>query len=243
MSFADSEVLAAQFPKRPVAQPVGAGLHVKLWLVDGPPNSEPPTRPVQADDVGQPSPWQCFSGRLVASKPDELVLQHAALGRIAWHRSRVARLEVVSMSDRTLFLPCDLHLGNELRDKIGQVRPIGPNLRFEFELRDTLVSQAWVSLSVQEMEAEIPGGRFQRSLEAGQLRTNLVMNGTTVDYLNHHLAPAPHERQKIRIPIPGDLLEVGKNRLELVQSPLSQGSDEFDDCEIFNLAVELDVAP
>ena len=243
LSLADSKVAMVRFEQNDFTHHTGEGLHIRVFLADELPNEGLRDGEQIAEcSVGSTSS-RCFVGRLTVSRHNDLALVHPALGQMRWDRSQVARLEILFFGEQIVFLPSNFQLGNELRTDMGQIRPSGSKRQIEFVLDDTLVSRAWISMRVQGMEAQQPGGRFERLIESGCLRTNLLVNGQAVDYLNRHLAHAPRQCQRIRIPLPSQLLTAGTNRLLLSQSSLGQHSDELDDCGIYDLAIELDVAP
>ena len=84
--------------------------------------------------------------------------------------------------------------------------------------------------------------RFRRQLANGRLRTDLLVNGRRVTDLNEHVLwrAKPDNPQRLRISVPAAFLKKGTNTLRLEQRSAMDDPQEFDDCEISRLAIEID---
>ncbi|MSR59884.1 MAG: hypothetical protein EXS05_19970 [Planctomycetaceae bacterium] len=85
-------------------------------------------------------------------------------------------------------------------------------------------------------------GRYRKDLAAGHLRTELWINGRRLDDLNRHVALRAHpdNPQRLRIAVPNAFLKAGDNTLELRQRPDRNDPQQFDDCEISRLGLEVE---
>ncbi|HXG12509.1 MAG TPA: hypothetical protein VNK04_22325 [Gemmataceae bacterium] len=195
------------------------GEHVRVWL--------------HAAAGGEPDQLE---GVLQSLDDRRLVLRHAVLGEVEIERGRLLRLRGLFHGRRVELDNNFHHLGDPRRvvPELQPARAEGPTLRRTFRL-DTVPTG--VRLEVQVVHLKGPGDGIGAALERGELRTEVVVNGQRVDYLNRHVGRASEGPRRIRVILPRRSLRAGDNVLELRQVPDSDGRRES--CGIAGLALEL----
>jgi hypothetical protein len=185
--------------------------------------------------------------RLVAAlqqvTDSELVAAHPYLGTIRIPLREIERIVPQYSGSLRLIDPAHHHLGNEIREDFVAKLAEGSRLQRSFAL-DALPKQGiFVSLMATDLEpASSPEERFRQQLAAGPLRTELFVNGRRVTDLNQLISwrSKPENPQRLRIALPLGLLKKGNNVLRIEQRPARDDRQEFDDCEISRLAIEID---
>ena len=206
------------------------GLYVRAWLA------------VLSQD-SEMEQCEVLAGVVTADIKGGLLLKHADLGIVPLPRDRLQRIEVLHDGWRMLIDPRYHHLGNEVRPIFDVARPEGTELAVRFPADKIPPGELWLSAYVVELEQVGPGAKYADALAAGHLRTNVVLNGKTVDYLNRHVSATTSRPQRIRLRIPRDALLPDQNRLVIQQISQRDKPSEYDDCGIYDLALEVEAAP
>lgn len=187
----------------------------------------------------RPSPRHDYLEGAVAGLTDErLLLDHPRLGRLALRREALVRLDVLYEGRRREIEAAFHHLGDELRPELEVIAPDGPRWELRFDVAALPVGAAWLALSVVGLEGQ--GSPFAPADENSPLRTDVVVNGRRLDYLNRHVLGTPVAGVRIRLPLPPDALRQGENRLAFEQAPSADDPTEYDDFGLWGVAIEED---
>lgn len=188
------------------------------------------------DAVSIPNQASPFSLRNLQSRGP--TVHHPWLGQLAWPGAFPIKVSPVAWGEFRWLEPDRRHLGDELREDLSPVIPIGTSLGGEIAFASPPVGQAWLVLDASELEpsgpATPPTQPFLDTLRGGGLRTELFINDTLVTDLNWYLqvrSPVSHP-ERIWIPIPQSVWRAGRNSWSVRQQPLPPTCREFDDAEI-----------
>ena len=129
------------------------------------------------------------------------------------------------------------HLGDKLAAEFERPMPDGTTLKTEFHL-PSLPGACRLRLAVQGMEGMGPLAPFASRLRAGDLRSEVWLNGRNVDYLNRRIDRRSSEPAAATLDLPVDALRVGSNTLEIRQTP-DRKSGAFDEAEVSQLSLDL----
>jgi hypothetical protein len=209
------------FPERdPPSPQTSDGAHVRIWFRSGL-GSEPDQ----------------LEGVLQELSDDKFVLHHAVLGDVGLERSRLVRLRPLFHGRLMELETAAHHLGDAGRLVPGLVPPRarGPSLRHTFRL-DAVPNSARLIVTVQHLQGPADGIREQ--LQRGDLRTEIVVNGRPIDYLNRFVDRAVKEPLRLHVVIPTAALRVGDNTLEVRQTP-DRATGRHVSCILQAMAVEL----
>lgn len=232
-----SELRGVLFREREAALPPVAGLLARITL-----------RPTS---ISRQTPPEWVIAAVTSSDSESVTLSHPALGEQTWPWSRVQKIEPLFTGQYRLLFPGVRHLGDEVRGQFRRPQPDGRQLTVAFPLDELPEKGVAVSLSVAEMEPAgsrtPPGHPYLDDLKAGHLSTDLSINGHSLGTVNQriHLRADVDKPDRIRVSVPRELLTVGENVLEFRQRPAkpsSTGVEDFDDCEISHIALEIEAS-
>ena len=225
-----SDLRGVLFRRRPIPASPIEGVVVRLRF--------------QSRSESKPTDWDLLEGALESVTPEQLVLRHPYLGTLRVPRDLARELEVVFSGWRLEIDPVYHHLG-ERGENVDASLPLaeGNRLQATFHLEDVPSQPAFVSVQVQGLEGTGRGARYKQELEDGYLRTDLYLNDRLIDYLNRHVERRSRVAQRLRIPVPPGVLRQGENTLELRQQPVSYDKNDYDNFQLFGLALEVDCRP
>lgn len=165
-------------------------------------------------------------------------LDHPLLGKVSIPLGNVARLLPGRYGYWLMLDPRFHHLGDEVDLNLQRPYPEGNQIRWSFELA-SVPEQVWFVADVVDLEPMQEGAPYYQQLRDGYLRTELLLNGKTVDFLNRHV-PLGNRRQprRVRIELPRAELRAGRNTLELRQQPQKDLPGSYDDFGIFAVSLE-----
>jgi hypothetical protein len=160
----------------------------------------------------------------VVSRLDEhgLTLRHRLLGERALPRARVEEVRPLFFGRRVELDngPHQLGAAGRLVDGVDPPRAEGPSWRAAVRL-DGEPAEARLVVRVTRLAGmRDPEGAI---LRAGGLRTEVVVNGKVVDYLNRQVERAAAGPRRLDVPLPRGALRPGENRIELRQTPDAGG--------------------
>ncbi len=191
----------------------------------------------------EPRDVDVVEGAVVAIDDNALAIDVPYLGRIAIPRPMLRRVTFDSRARRVVLDAWPHHLGDEISIKpplLDPPRPEGRRLSIPCRLDSILTGRAVVVLDVVEVAGEAPGLPYSAWLAKGELRTNLVVNGKPIDYINRYVNNANETPARIRIPIPAGVLKPGANTLALEQSGIAGNPDYLDDLGLLGVAIEFE---
>jgi hypothetical protein len=125
-------------------------------------------------------------------------------------------------------------------------QPNGSAWQGSFRLESASVAKAFIHLEVAELEPAgkdtLPGSPHLAELRNGGLGTEVILNGTSLGRLNDRISRKAlrESPQKIRLEIPAELLRKGENTWAIKQTPLRKNPQEFDDCEIGPVVLDIE---
>jgi hypothetical protein len=197
------------------------GEHVRLWLRSG-----------VGDGLDE------IEGVVRIFDHRRLSVHHPVLGDLEIDPAQLAQLHWLFQGRRIEVDNGFHHLGRKLVPLLPAPRPEGLQLRRTFQLGEPVPSEARLVVGVLQLKGPGDGPDVARSLERGGLRTEVVLNGRVVDYLNRHGERSSSEPRRLSMPLPRQLLHTGENELILRQTEDRQ-TGRYEDCGIVSLAVEI----
>jgi hypothetical protein len=114
-------------------------------------------------------------------------------------------------------------------------RAEGINLKSSFHL-DAAPEAARLVVEVARLQG--PGDGIGRALERGELRTEVVVNGQFVDYLNRHVDRASAELRRVEVELPLGTLRAGENTLEM-RLTSERETQRYPHCGVAGIAIEM----
>ncbi|OAI47059.1 hypothetical protein AYO44_10300 [Planctomycetaceae bacterium SCGC AG-212-F19] len=216
VSWAD--VRAVHFRRQPSPPRSSSGEHVRIGIDAGAGNADQ------------------LEGVLAGMDERRITLNHAVLGSIAVERDHVRYIQWRFQGRRLELEHGIYHLG-EKPIAGSDVRPEGLSLRRTFALT-AVPAAARLQVAVAHLPAPGDDATVARMLQRGGLRTEVVLNGRVVDYLNRHVARSPAQPQTITLALPAANLRVGDNVLELRQT-VDPDTGRSANCIVSALVVEI----
>jgi hypothetical protein len=196
------------------------GEHIQVWLCTG--------ADAEADRV---------AGPVRAWDEKRLTLRHPILGELAIDRTRIRRLRW-SFHGRRIALDHSSHLLGPKGKLVASIHPSrAEGIRKEWSFRlDTVPEATYLRLQVVHLKG--PDDGIAQALDAGELRTQVLVNGWVVDYLNRHVRRSSRTPRQLSIRIPRKHLREGKNTLVLRQTPEKE-TKHYESCSVADLALEM----
>ena len=229
-----TEVASIQFRRDPRQARVIDGLLVRVEWRPG----------------ADPRDLDVIAGALLALTDASLTVATPYAGDLTLPRDRVKQLKVVGRGARLVVDPHAHHLGDEISvvaPRLDPPYPEGGTLERTFTLDavpDPVSRPASVVLDVLDVVGTETGDpRYSALVRKGELRTNLLVNGQPVDYLNRHLTTRNETPERIRLPLPAGLLHPGINTIRFEQVGRSDNPSAFDDMGLLEIAVEFAPPP
>jgi hypothetical protein len=168
-----------------------------------------------------------------------LRLRHAVLGDVLIPTERMRRLEGIVYGQRIHLDQGIHHLGRQVLSTLELPQPEGLVFRRAFPFADS-PGNARLSLTVSHLQGT--GDGIAAELARGALRTEVVLNGKVVDYLNRHVDRLAGRPRRLTIALPRHLLRRGENGLELRQT-VDPTTGHCEDCVFSNVVIELPTVP
>ncbi len=197
-----------------------------------------------ADHPSQPG--DRLSAMLLSADEDSLTMFHPWLGTIAVPWEEIDRIEPRFLGRSLILSPDVRHLGDQTQASFRSKRPIGSAWRGAFSL-DDVPGRAFLRIEAAELEPAgpetPPGSRYLSELRRGFLGTEVFLNGQSLGRLNDRISkksPASSP-ESLRLEVPQNVLKPGKNTWRIEQRPLSKEGNEFDDCELGPVVLEMEV--
>ena len=194
----------------------------------------------------EPADLDCVEGALTAVSPTTLSVATPYAGVVAIPRERMASLVVISRGARLVIDPSAHHLGDEISTMppmLDPPQPEGGVLERGFELPALPEQPVWLVLDVVQVVGEGADQPFSAVVKKGELRTNVSLNGTPFDYINHYIFSRNETPERIRLPIPKRLLRAGRNIVRLDQVGIASDPNYLDDLGVLGIALESGPAP
>src|SRR5262249_29759801 len=158
---------------------------------------------------------------------------------------RLTRIRILDPGTRIVLDPSSHHLGDNVRTTppfIDPPLPEGSVLERTFELNEVSREPISLVLDVLDVVGETSGTPYSNLILKGQLRTYLAINGKRIDYINRYITSSNESVERIRIPIPHEVLKTGKNLLRLEQVGIVNDPTWLDDLGILQIAIQYSAA-
>lgn len=190
-----------------------------------------------------------LSGTLLAADADSVTLAHSWLGT---HEIPREHLDVIAPKfyGSSLIMSADAtHLGNQIKTGFLHQIPEGAELNGEFHSENVPLGAAFVRIAAAELEPARkdtpPGSRFLAELRNGGLGTEFILNGTSLGRLNDMISRKANREspRELRLAVPADLLRSGRNTWAIRQTAMRNHPQEFDDCELGPIVLEIEQTP
>jgi hypothetical protein len=184
-------------------------------------------------------------GALLSASADAFTLETPYAGTLVIPRDRLRRLVVEGWGRRIVVDPMAHHLGDEVffkpPDLLDPPQPEGGTLERTFTLAKVpeLGREASLVFDVVQVAGEANGLEFSDFVRRGELRTNVSINGREFDYLNKHITTRNDIPERIRLPIPRELLKAGENRITIKQAGKLKDPNYLDDLGVLGIALEI----
>lgn len=186
-----------------------------------------------------------LTGTILAADAHSLTLAHPQLGthKISW--DKLDFIEPKFFGQSWILSPEQKHLGNETRTDFLHPNAEGSQWQGEFELESAPSAAAFLRIRAAELEpagqGTPPGSLHLAELRNGGLGTEIVLNGTSLGRLNDQMIRKANRDSpdEIRLAIPPSLLKPGRNTWLIRQSPMRSEPEEFDDCELGPIVLEV----
>ena len=184
-------------------------------------------------------------GALTGLTDSAVTLATPYAGSLTIPRGRLRRLRVLGSGRRLVIDATVHHLGDQISSippLLDPPQPEGGVLDRSFELPEVPPGAAFAVLDVVQVAGEASGLPFSTQIKKGELRTNVLINGKPIDYLNRHIASKNETPERIRLPIPPGVLRPGKNLLRIEQVGIENDPNYLDDLGVLAIALEFDPA-
>lgn len=195
----------------------------------------------------EPRDLDRVEGALTEVTEDAILLATPYAGVLTIPRDRLTQLEILGKGSRLVLDPKAHHLGDEvsvIAPILDPPRPEGGVLECSFDLPKLREGSLELVLDVVQVAGEGTDLPFAMLVKKGELRTNVAINGVPFDYLNRHITTRNETPERIRLTIPRDQLQPGKNVIRLEQVGISNNPNYLDDLGILGMALEvIDGAP
>jgi hypothetical protein len=174
---------------------------------------------------------------VVALNDHQLTFDHALMGRHNIERARISRFRWL-FSGQRIEVDNGIHLlGTDKAGGFATLPARELRLRKKFRL-DAIPIEANLVVRAANLSGPGDGADVAQALQDGGLRTDVIINGQSVDYLNRHVTKATREPRSIRLKVPRNLLRTGENELELRQTPDPE-TGRYGTCTVHGLTVEV----
>jgi hypothetical protein len=159
-------------------------------------------------------------------------------GTLTIPQGQLRQMEFLGQKRRQILDPHPRHLGDQIMPELDPPLPDADEYEVAFSIDPIPEGPIFLVIDAVHVEGEFDGGRFAEELRAGFQRTNLRLNGEVFDALNRYVRDSNRTPSRLRIPIPGDRLQVGENRLRFEQLGREQDERYRDDLGVLQIALE-----
>lgn len=198
------------------------------------------TTPVPASDT--------LSGALIAIDQDSCTLDHPLCGQLKIPWNNVWRIRPAFYGRQWSLEGRSFHLGDEVKSALEKKIPDGTLLDRTIDIEEIPDGTAYISLTAIDLEPAGPGTLdhpWLKRLQAGEMTTELWLNDRRIAVLNSEVTGrgTASRPQRLRIKLPIDAIQLGKNRLEIRLKPSRREPVEYDDWELKDWRFELETKP
>jgi hypothetical protein len=224
-----SEVAGLYFRRMPSAStPVEGPLaHVEWRIAQGNPN--------------QVRELEHAEGAVTAVSSSHIMLATPYVGTLTIPRDSLTSLRVLDRAWELVLDASAHHLGDNITTTPPLLDPPVPEggvLERSFNLGADSPRPTFLVLDVVQVVGETAGTTYSNLVLKGELRTYVGLNGKRIDYINRYVTSSNETPERIRIPIPQELLKPGKNMLRIEQTGIASDPTWLDDLGILRMALQ-----
>jgi hypothetical protein len=184
-----------------------------------------------------------LEGAIREWRPDGARIEVPYLGAIEIPRPCIRRIEVLNRCLRKVLDPGPYHLGDRVSPELDPPFPDGSILDRRYRLEDLPEGRASFVVDVVGVVGVEGTPGFSEVAKRGELRTRIQLNGKWLEDLNTFVT-TPNERpERIRIPLPPELLKRDENVLRIEQTGTRDDPGRRDNLGLANLALEWPTPP
>ena len=200
--------------------------------------------------------WRCAAGddadiidfaegALTAVSDQIFTLATPYSGVLSIPRERVKRLVVQGEGRRIVIDPAAHHLGDEFSSSpplLDPPQPEGSVLERTLTLAEVPQDPCFLVLDVVQVVGLDNDPQWSARVRDGELRTYIAVNGKRIDFLNRYVKrnDAP---ERVAIPVPANVLRVGRNTFRLELTRMATKDQELDDFGVLQMALEFRATP
>ncbi|MCA9070590.1 MAG: hypothetical protein KDA84_16785, partial [Planctomycetaceae bacterium] len=191
-------------------------------------------------------PGDELTAAITGVQEGELTIENDLLGKIHIPIGDINWIEPLFLGSRWTLANEKAHLGNQVQPKFRHHAPLGSSWHGEFYLNHIPEGSAFIRVQVAELEPAGKGtplgSRYLSELRNGFLGTSLVLNGESLGRLNDHISQKKtlEGHQTVRLRVPSRLLKKGKNTWRVEQTSRRDNPQEYDDCQIGPILLEIE---
>ncbi len=246
---ADSERVAMTILAAPVLLPWGqiAGLHFRRVSAPGAPVEGLLARVEWRSAPGGDSGDLDFAeGAITAISDRSITLATPFSGILSIPRQFLQRLLIHGNGRRYVIDATAHHLGDEISVSPPVLNPPDPEggvLERSIELAEEPGGPWFLVLDVVQVVDENNDDKFSARVRNGEFRTNAIVNGQRIDYVNRHIKTKNETPERVTMAIPPGLLHPGKNTIRLELTGAAEKDTQLDDLGVLQIALELAMPP
>jgi hypothetical protein len=177
-------------------------------------------------------------GVLQAADERSLTVATAFAGTLQVPRERLRSLTVLGQGWCWVLDATPRHLGNDWRPSFEPPAPDGASYELAFDLPEVPNPPPQLVFDVVEVVGEAKGLTLSNLVRDLGLRANVIVNGETIDYLNHHITSPNDAPERIQVTLPPGTLKPGKNTLKVEQTGTKDDPRNLDDWQLLRIALE-----
>jgi hypothetical protein len=182
-------------------------------------------------------------GALTDISPTVLTLATPFAGMLNVPRDRVTSLRLVGRGARLVLDNAAHHLGDSISTVpplLDPPQPEGGVLERSFEIDPLPDAPVTIVVDVVQVVGEAAELPYAALIKKGELRTNVSVNGSPFDYLNHYITTKNEVPERVRLTVPKKLLRNGKNLIRFEQVGIASDPNFLDDLGLLGIAVEIE---
>ncbi len=189
-----------------------------------------------------------LSGALIAIDQQSCTLDHPLCGQLKIPWNQVWRIRPTYHGRQWSLEGRPFHLGDEVKSALETKTPDGTLLDRTIDIEDIPDGAAYISLTAVDLEPAGAGTLdhpWLKRLQAGEMTTELWLNARRISVLNSEVTGrgTASRPQRLRIKVPVDAIQLGKNRLEIRLKPSRGEPIEYDDWELKDWRFEFETKP
>jgi hypothetical protein len=181
-------------------------------------------------------------GAITAVSDRAITLATPYSGILSIPRPLLRRLLIQGTGRRYVIDATAHHLGDEISISppvLNPPEPEGGVLERSIELAEAPGGPWFLVLDVVQVVDENNDDKFSARVRNGEFRTNAIVNGQRIDYVNRHIKTKNETPERVTMAIPAGLLHPGKNTIRLELTGAAEKDTQLDDLGVLQMALDL----